>query len=164
LLKYDGIPWSPRDQQSFMNMNRANIIRKTLRNSPLNNLPKSFMLSHWEYHSQAQKQNTIYIYILVDWSFSGDAGGIYWIYRCFLMASQIESSRLMGWHATCRMCTASRRSSTIQGKWNGLSGKYEETRNSCLLSVKNLNGSRHLVFWSLGTLTGLKDRVRKLVA
>jgi hypothetical protein len=26
------------------------------------------------------------------------------------------------------------------------------------------NGSRHLVFWSLGTLTGLRDRVRGLVA
>jgi hypothetical protein len=26
------------------------------------------------------------------------------------------------------------------------------------------NESRHLVFWSLGTLTGLRDRVRELVA
>jgi len=26
------------------------------------------------------------------------------------------------------------------------------------------NGSRHLVFWSLGTLTGLRDRVRGLIA
>jgi len=26
------------------------------------------------------------------------------------------------------------------------------------------NGSRHLVFWSLGTLTGLRDWVRGLVA
>jgi hypothetical protein len=26
------------------------------------------------------------------------------------------------------------------------------------------NGSRHRVFWSLGTLTGLRDRVRGLVA
>jgi len=26
------------------------------------------------------------------------------------------------------------------------------------------NGSRHLVFWSLGTLTGLRDRARGLVA
>jgi hypothetical protein len=32
-----------------------------------------------------------------------------------------------------------------------------------LISVK-WNGSRHLVFWSLGTLTGLRDRVRRLVA
>ena len=30
-----------------------------------------------------------------------------------------------------------------------LSSKYVETRNSCLLLVKNWNGSRHLVFWSL---------------
>jgi len=39
-----------------------------------------------------------------------------------------------------------------------------EISKSCLLSVENLNGSRHLVLWSLGTLTSLKDRVRKLVA
>jgi len=32
------------------------------------------------------------------------------------------------------------------------------------LSVEKWNGSRHLVFWSLGTLTGLRDRVRGLVA
>jgi hypothetical protein len=45
------------------------------------------------------------------------------------------------------------------------SGEYGETRNSCLLSVENKwNGSRHLVLWSLGTLTGLRDRVRRLVA
>jgi hypothetical protein len=42
--------------------------------------------------------------------------------------------------------------------------KYGETRYSCLVSVENLNGSRHLVFWSLGTLTGLRDRIRRLVA
>ena len=29
---------------------------------------------------------------------------------------------------------------------------------------KKWNGSRHLVFWSLGTLTGLRDWVRGLVA
>jgi hypothetical protein len=34
----------------------------------------------------------------------------------------------------------------------------------CLLAVKKWNGSRHLVFWSLGTLTGLRDRVRRLIA
>jgi hypothetical protein len=45
-----------------------------------------------------------------------------------------------------------------------LSIKYEETRNSCLLSVKSRTGSRHLVFWSLGTLTGLRDQVWRLIA
>jgi len=45
-----------------------------------------------------------------------------------------------------------------------LSGKYVETRNSCLLLVEKWNGCRHLVFWSLGTLTGLMDRVRELIA
>jgi len=45
-----------------------------------------------------------------------------------------------------------------------LCGKCVETRNSCLLLVEKWNGSRHLVFWSLGTLTGLRDRVRGLVA
>ena len=39
-----------------------------------------------------------------------------------------------------------------------------ETRNSCLLLVEKWNGSRHLVVWSLGTLTGLRDRVRGLIA
>jgi len=36
--------------------------------------------------------------------------------------------------------------------------------NSCLLLVEKWNGSRHLVFCSLGTLTGLRDQVRGLVA
>jgi len=45
-----------------------------------------------------------------------------------------------------------------------LSGKYGETRNSCLLSVENLNESCHLVFLLLGTLTSLRDQVRRLVA
>jgi len=45
-----------------------------------------------------------------------------------------------------------------------LSDKYGETRNSCLLSVESGKGSRHLVFRSLETLTGLKDQVRKLIA
>ena len=34
----------------------------------------------------------------------------------------------------------------------------------CLLVVKKWCGGRHLVFWSLGTLTGLRDRARGLVA
>jgi hypothetical protein len=45
-----------------------------------------------------------------------------------------------------------------------LSGKYGETRKYCLLLVGKWNGNRHLVFWSLGTLTGLRDWVRGLVA
>ena len=36
--------------------------------------------------------------------------------------------------------------------------------NSLSLSSEKWCGSRHLVFWSLGTLTGLRDRVRGLVA
>ena len=43
-------------------------------------------------------------------------------------------------------------------------GKYREARNSLSLSSEKRNGSRHLVFWSLGTLTGLRDWVRGLVA
>ena len=39
---------------------------------------------------------------------------------------------------------------------------YGDTRKYCLLW--KWNGSRHLVFWSIGTLTGLRDRVRGLVA
>jgi hypothetical protein len=43
-------------------------------------------------------------------------------------------------------------------------GKYGKTRNSCLLLVKKGNASHHQVFWSLGTLSGLKDWVQGLVA
>jgi hypothetical protein len=43
-------------------------------------------------------------------------------------------------------------------------GKCGEIRNSCFLLVEKWNGSRHLVFWLLGTLIGLRDRVRGLVA
>jgi hypothetical protein len=46
----------------------------------------------------------------------------------------------------------------------GISGQYGETRNSLSLSSEKWCGSRHLVFWSLGTLTGLRDRARGLVA
>jgi len=45
-----------------------------------------------------------------------------------------------------------------------ISGKCGETRNSLSLSGEKWNGSYHLVFWSLGTLTGLRDWVRRLVA
>jgi hypothetical protein len=45
-----------------------------------------------------------------------------------------------------------------------VSGKCEETINSCLLSVKKWNESRRLVIWSLETLIGFRDRVRDLVA
>jgi hypothetical protein len=45
-----------------------------------------------------------------------------------------------------------------------LFGKYRETRKSCRFIGRKWNESRHLVFWSLGTLIGLKDRVRGLVA
>jgi len=43
-------------------------------------------------------------------------------------------------------------------------GKIGKTKNSCLLSVKSANESHHLVFWSLETLTGLRDQARGLVA
>jgi len=63
----------------------------------------------------------------------------------------------------CRTCAASWRSSTL--KCNGyISGKYGETRNFLSLSGEKWCGSRHLVFWSVGTLTGLRDWVRRLVA
>jgi hypothetical protein len=43
-------------------------------------------------------------------------------------------------------------------------GKNREARNSYLLSVESMNGSQHLLFWSLGTLTSLRDWVQRLVA
>jgi hypothetical protein len=42
--------------------------------------------------------------------------------------------------------------------------KMEKTKNSYILSVERGNKSCHLIFWSLGTLTGLRDRTRGLVA
>jgi len=45
-----------------------------------------------------------------------------------------------------------------------ISSKYGETRSSLSLSSEKWCGSRHLVFWSLGTLTGLRDQARGLVA
>jgi len=49
----------------------------------------------------------------------------------------------------CRTCAASWRTVHPQENYKGLSGKYRETRNSCLLYVENLNRSPHLVFCSL---------------
>ena len=45
-----------------------------------------------------------------------------------------------------------------------ISGQYGETRSSLSLISEKWCGSRHLVFCSLGTLTGLRDRARGLVA
>jgi len=42
--------------------------------------------------------------------------------------------------------------------------KMGETRVSNLLSLEWRNESRHLVFWSLATVTGLIDRAEGLVA
>jgi hypothetical protein len=41
---------------------------------------------------------------------------------------------------------------------------YGDTKQILSFIGRKWNGSRHLVFWSLGTLTGLRDRVRGLVA
>jgi acetyl-CoA carboxylase alpha subunit len=57
-------------------------------------------------------------------------------------------------------------------------GKYSTLSKMCMVSIWQIwgdkkilsfvggkwNGSRHLVFWSLGTLTSLRDRARGLVA
>jgi hypothetical protein len=64
---------------------------------------------------------------------------------------------------SCRTCAASRRSPTHTQLCVDLENMGRQGI-LCLLAVKNGNGSRHLVFWSLGTLTGLRDRVRRLVA
>jgi hypothetical protein len=40
----------------------------------------------------------------------------------------------------------------LDQEWSGI----ERTRNSCPLLVERGNESRHLVFWSLETQTGLK--------
>ena len=68
---------------------------------------------------------------------------------------------LKTWSGMSHVCGVAVISSTLICN---LSGKYRETRNSCFLSVESGNESRHLVFWSLETLTGLRDRARGLVA
>jgi hypothetical protein len=55
-----------------------------------------------------------------------------------------------------KYCTSSR---YLSGKYE----KYGEIRIPFLLSVEGGNESRHLIFWLLGTLTGLRDRVRGLI-
>jgi hypothetical protein len=41
---------------------------------------------------------------------------------------------------------------------------WEDKKLLSFISGKKWNGSRHLVFWPLGTPTSLRDRVRGLVA
>jgi len=41
---------------------------------------------------------------------------------------------------------------------------WEDKEFLSFISGKKWNGSRHLVLWSLGTLTGLRDQVRRLIA
>jgi hypothetical protein len=74
-----------------------------------------------------------------------------------------ETYLLLAMGTSCLTCSASQRSFTTQEKNNRSISICGETRNSYFLSVENLNRSRHLVFWSLKTLTGLRDRVRRLV-
>jgi len=44
-----------------------------------------------------------------------------------------------------------------------LSGKYRGDKKFLSFIGGKWNESRHLVFWSLGTLTSLRDRVRELI-
>ena len=64
----------------------------------------------------------------------------------------------------CRTWATSRRSSTLECMGGYIYGKYGETRYSLSLINEKWCGSRHIVFWSLGTLAGLRDRARGLVA
>jgi len=48
------------------------------------------------------------------------------------------------------VCGVAGEKSTLIYYYIYLSGKYGETRNSCLLLVEKWNESRYLVFWSLG--------------
>jgi len=47
----------------------------------------------------------------------------------------------------------------VHSHWFKVIEKIGETMIPCLLSVESGNESYHLVFWSLGTLIGLRDRV-----
>jgi hypothetical protein len=69
---------------------------------------------------------------------------------------------LVGVSSLYLICAMSRWYSTLSIIWK--IRKIEKTRNSYLLLVEWGNRSRHLVFWTLGTLTGFRDRVWGLVA
>jgi hypothetical protein len=63
-----------------------------------------------------------------------------------------------------RTCAASWRSSTLSGKME-CGHIWQMWRGNEFLPLINKiwTGSRHLVFWLLETLTGLRDRVRRLI-
>ncbi|KAJ6989452.1 hypothetical protein NC653_022126 [Populus alba x Populus x berolinensis] len=68
-------------------------------------------------------------------------------------------SKAVNWeflHCYCRTCAAARRSSTLKEKSEYVFLANKE-RQGILVSIyeKKWTGSRHLVFWLLGTLTGL---------
>jgi lipoate-protein ligase A len=44
-----------------------------------------------------------------------------------------------------------------------LSGDGKKIRNSCFLSVKKKVWNHHLIFWSIGTLTGLRVWIKRLI-
>ena len=76
----------------------------------------------------------------------------------YLLYENVVLRELYSYDAMCRTCAAARRSSTLKEKseYLFLENKGGETRKFLSLQVKIWIGSRHLVFWLLGTLTGLK--------
>ena len=77
------------------------------------------------------------------------------------MQNKIE---ILNVHTRCRTCAASCRIFHFNIKCNYLSGKYGGDKKFLSFIGGKWNRSRHLIFWSLGTLTGLRDRVRGLIA
>jgi hypothetical protein len=67
---------------------------------------------------------------------------------------------LKGWWLS-HVCGIAMNASTL---WYLSNQEMGKTRISYLLSVERGNESRCLVFWSLGTLTGLIDRAQGLIA
>jgi hypothetical protein len=83
--------------------------------------------------------------------------------RCLylLVTKNVTITRLL--FDDCRTCATSLANILLHQMYLA-NMKYEETKNSCFLFVKSGNESRHLIFWLLGTLTGLRDRVWRLIA
>jgi len=85
------------------------------------------------YHTECTKLRLFELSLLY-WPFKNDCFNL----KDFMVYFQIQTPHFLSFSSPCRTCAASQRSSSL--RYRCLSGKYEETRNSCLLSGKNKMG------------------------
>jgi len=86
-----------------------------------------------------------------------------WLYLEWFLSSLHTFMDKGSSNNVCRTCAASRQSFTPFGCIVSIWQIKKDKEFLSFISGK-WNGIRHLVFWSLETLTGLKDQVRRLVA